>query len=151
MSDLTIDTTVLAYALFPPRRRNKDAIYEGQFRLHAIAKPIMLQVENKESVMNIPSIAVVEIAAVGARLTGKEERGIQASDYAKEHGNIIYDVSFLSEAAKIAAQTKSSGFDSVFIACAKITNSMLITDDRKMHEAAAKVGVKSKLLREMTV
>ncbi len=150
MSEFTIDTTALAYALFPPRRRKKDAIYEGQFRLHSIAKPIMLEIENKESVMNLPSIAIVEIAAVGARLTGKEERGIQASDYAKEHGNIVYDTALLEESVKVASKTKISGFDSVFVACAQITNSILVTDDRKMHEAAVKAGVKSKLLRDMS-
>ena len=42
-----------------------------------------------------------------------------------------------------------SGFDSIFIACAKITDSTLFTDDKKMYEAALKVGVKAKLLRDM--
>ena len=151
MNILTLDTTALANALFPPRRRKNDSIYEEQFRLHTIAKSILSEIENKQSVMNVPSVAIVEIAAVGARLTGKDERGLQASDYVREHGNIIYDVDFLDESVIIAAKTKISGFDSIFIACAKIANSTLITDDRKMHEAAIKVGVNSKLLRDMSV
>ena len=149
MNVVTLDTTVLAKGIIPPRRRKKDYVYEEQFRLHTIAKAVIREVENKESVMHIPSAAIVEIAAVGARLTGKEERGVQASAFVNEHGNIIYDIDLLEEAVKIASKTKTSGFDSVFIACAKTTNSILITDDRKMHDAAIKVGVKSKLLRDM--
>lgn len=99
--------------------------------------------------MNTPSVAIIEIAAVGARLTGKEERGIQASDYIKKYGNIFYDIGLLDEAVSIAAKTKISGFDSVFIACAKVTDSVLFTDDKKMYEAALKLGVKAKLLRDM--
>lgn len=149
MSDFTLDTTVLAKGIIPPRRRKEDAIYEEQFRLYNIAKSIIKEVEDKESIMNVPSAAIVEIAAVGARLTGKEERGIQSSDFVKEHGNIVYDIDLLEQAVKIASQTKISGFDSIFIACAKVTNSLLITDDKNMFDAAIKVGVKAKLLREI--
>ena len=150
MSRVTLDTTVLVKGIIPPRRRKKDHIYEEQFRIYTIAKSIITKVENKESIMSVPSIAIVEIAAVGARLTGKEERGLQASNYVKKHGNILYDTDILDEAISIAAKTKISGFDSIFISCAKITNSVLITDDKKMYTAAGKVGVKSKLLREMS-
>ena len=149
MNNITLDTTVLAKGIIPPRRRKKDAIYEEQFRLYTLAKSIIREVEDKESVMNIPSVAIVEIAAVGARLTGKEERGIQASDFVREYGNIIYDIDLLYEAVRTASKTKISGFDSIFITCAKVTNSTLITDDKKMHNAAVKVGVKAKLLRDM--
>ena len=149
MSNVTLDTTVLAKAIIPPRRRKRDAIYEEQFRLFTIAKSIIREVEEKESIMHIPSVAVVEIAAVSARLTGKEQRGIQASDYVKKYGNIIYDINLLNEAVKIASKTKISGFDSIFITCAKVTNSMLITDDKKMYDAAINLGIKSKLLRDI--
>ena len=147
--NVTLDTTVLAKGLIPPMRRKKDVLYEEQSRLHVIAKSIISKVESKESVMHIPSVAVVEIAAIGARLTGKEEKGIEVSDFVENHGKIVYDIDLMSEAVRIAAKTKISGFDSIFIACAKTTNSMLITDDKKMHEAADRVGVSSKLLREM--
>ena len=149
MSSITLDTTVLARGILPPRRRKKDAIYENEFRLHVIAKSILSKVESKESIMNAPSAAIVEIAAVGARLTGKEERGIQASEYVKRHGNIIYDISLISEAVKVASQTKISGFDAIFITCAKVTDSILITDDKNMYGAAINIGIKAKLLRDM--
>ena len=147
--NITLDTTVLAKGLIPPRRRKKDIIYEEQLRLHTIAKSMIGEVERRESIMNIPSIAVVEIAAVGARLTGKEEKGIEVSDFVREFGKIIYDSGFLDEAVNIASSTKISGFDSIFIACAQLTNSTLITDDRKMFDAAVKLGIDVKLLRDI--
>ncbi|MDP3027463.1 MAG: type II toxin-antitoxin system VapC family toxin [Nanoarchaeota archaeon] len=147
--NLTLDTTILAKAIIPPRRRKKDSIYKEQFRLHTISKSIIEKIENRQNVMLIPAVALIEIAAVAARLTGKNERGIQASEYVKEHGNIIYDVFLIDEAVRIAAETKISGFDSIFIACAKLTDSILITDDKNMYEAAIKIGIKAKLLREI--
>src|SRR3989338_3618662 len=147
--NITLDTTVLAKGLIPPRRRKRDALYEEQFRLHTIAKSMIGEVENKKSVLHIPSVAVVEIAAVGARLTGEEERGIEVSDFVKEYGNIIHDVDFLDKSISIASSTKISGFDSIFIACAQLTGSLLITDDRKMFDAAVNIGISAKLLRNM--
>jgi len=145
----TFDTSALAKAIIPPRRRKKDSIYEEQIRLFKIADSFLTEVKNKKASMNIPSIALIEIAAVGARLTGEYRRGIQASNFLKKHGGIFYDTQFLSKAIDIAAETKISGFDSVFIACAKLTNSTLITDDKRMHEAAISLNIPSKLLREL--
>lgn len=147
--NLTLDTTVLAKAIIPPRRRKKDSIFEEQFKLHIIAKSITEKVENRQDIMLIPAVALIEIAAVAARLTGKNERGIQASNYVKEYGSIIYDTFLIDEAIRIAAETKISGFDSIFIACAKLTDSTLITDDKNMYEAAIKIGINAKLLREI--
>jgi len=147
MNTVTLDTTVLVKGIIPPGRRKKDPVYEEQFRLYSIARNIISEVENGNSIMYIPSVAAVEVAAVAARLTGKYKRGILASDYVKEQGNIIYDVYLLDKAIKIAAGTKISGMDAIFIACAVLTGSALITDDKKMYDAALKVGVGAKLLR----
>ena len=147
----TLDTSVLAKAIIPPRRRKQDSIFIEQQRLFTIAKSFLAKIENSQEIMNIPSIALVEIAAVAARLTGKDERGIQATSFVKKHGNIIHDTSFLDEAVRIASQIHISGFDSIFIACAKITNSTLITDDKTMHDAAISLSISSILLREINV
>ena len=115
MSSLTLDTTVLIKGIIPPRRRKVDSIYEEQLRLHRIAKSIIANVEAGQDVMNIPAVAIIEVAAVGARLTGKDERGIEAAEYVKQHGNIIYDIYLLDEAVKMASKTKVSGFDNIFL------------------------------------
>jgi predicted nucleic acid-binding protein len=149
MNAFTLDTTVLAKGIVPPRRRKKDAIYDEQFRLYSLARSILHNVESSVSVMNVPSVALIEIAAVAARLTGKEDRGLQASDYVREHANIVYDSSLLDESVSIAARTMISGFDSIYIACAKHTGSTLITDDKGMYDAAIRISVKAELLRDM--
>ena len=107
MREVTLDTTVLVKAIVPPKRRKRNGIYEEQFRLYTIAKSILKKVESNEFIMSIPSIAIVEIAAVTARLTGKEERGIQASEHVKEQGVIFFDADILDESTKLAAQTKN--------------------------------------------
>ena len=146
-----LDTSVIAKGLIEPRRKKQDSILKEQLRIYKTASLIMDQVNNKEIRLVVPSIALVEIAAVAARLTGKDKRGIQASSYVRKHGNIIHDTSFLNEAVKIAAKIHVSGFDSIFIACAKLTDSTLITDDKTMHDAAISLGIDSKLLREINV
>lgn len=150
MSAVTLDTTVLIKGIIPPMRRKKDSLYREQLRLHLKARDIIQEIEDRKTVMNIPAVCLIEIASVTARLTGKDQRGIQASDYVRDHGNVFYDIFLLNEAIRIGARTRSSGFDTIFIACAKLTNSTLITDDRKMYEAAAKVDVPAKLLRDIT-
>ena len=70
MTKLTLDTTVLAKGMIPPRRRKKDQVYMEQFRMHTLAKALIQEAEDSGSVMNVPSVALIEIAAVAARLTG---------------------------------------------------------------------------------
>ncbi|PKP57855.1 MAG: hypothetical protein CVT89_03790 [Candidatus Altiarchaeales archaeon HGW-Altiarchaeales-2] len=149
MSNVTLDTTVLIKGIIPPGRIKKDSIYEEQFKLHITARSIIHKIEINESVMNVTSTALIEVAAVAARLTGKEDRGILASDYVRKHGNVVGDIYLPDESISIAAKTKISGFDSVFIACAKITASTLITDDKQMYEAAVKIGINAQLLRDI--
>ncbi len=147
-SEATLDTTVLAKAIIPPRRRKGDAIYREQARLFAVAKAILGKVEAGQLVMHVPSVAIVEIAAVAARLTGKEEMGVQAAEYVKAHGYVVRDDTLLGEAVRTAARTKASGFDSVFIACARLTGSVLLTDDKRMYETAVSAGIAARLLRQ---
>src|SRR3989338_3646428 len=124
---ITLDTTVLVKALVEPRREKKG-----------------------KNQLCIPSVAIVETASVVSRLTGSEELGKEAADFVTELAHsIIYDVELLDKAVAIATNTKASVFDVIFLACSKLTNSMLITDDAGMHKAAASAGVESKLLREM--
>jgi len=62
----------------------------------------------------------------------------------------VVDEAFLFDSAwAIAAETGCSGFDSYFIALAKIKNAMLFTDDKGMSFHAKKVEVDSVLIREI--
>ncbi len=46
-------------------------------------------------------------------------------------------------------RTKASGFDVVFMSCAEVTGSILITDDKGMYEKAIDYGLEAKFLREL--
>ena len=147
----TIDSSVIIKGMLEPRRKKQDEILREQLRLHSIASSIMDKVNSGEAELIIPNVAIVEVASVASRLTGIKEMGVNTANFVKGAATIVNEGDILSECIDIAAATKLSGFDNIFITCAKVNDSLLITDDRKMHEAAAKVGVKSKLLRDMGV
>ena len=145
----TIDSSVIVKGILKPRRKKQDAVLKEQTVLYGIASSIMDGINKGEDELVIPTIAIVEVAAVVSRLTGIKDSGVNTANLISSIATVIDESDILKECIDIAAETKISGFDSVFIACAKATNSTLITDDRKMHEAALKAGIMSKLLREM--
>ncbi len=148
MNTYTFDTTVLAEGLVKPRREKKDAVYEERKKRHEKAKAFLREVETGEAVMYVPTAALVEIAAVVSRLTGKEERGREASEYVQTHAEVLYDWDILQEAVQLAAETAASGFDNVFLTVAKETDSTLLTNDSGMHSTAQNIGIESILLRD---
>jgi len=54
----------------------------------------------------------------------------------------------LERSIEIGIATKASGVDVIFIACADMNGSLLITADRKMHERARQSGIDTLLLWE---
>ncbi len=56
----------------------------------------------------------------------------------------------MDEAMKLGKKTGASGFDVLFLACAKVCGAVLITDDLKMYEKAREIGIMSQLLREIS-
>lgn len=148
----TIDSSVLIKGLVKPLRKKQDLILEEQVRIYNIATSIMDKIYHNEISLIIPTVAIVEVACVSSRLTGMKSVGIKTATFVKSlAAQIIDEKEILHECIDIAATTKSSGFDSVFITCAKITNTPLITDDKGMYRAAQGIGIKAKLLRDMTL
>lgn len=146
----TLDTTAIIKGLLEPRRTKNDSIRQEQTRIYKTASSILDDIRDGREKLLIPAIAIIETAAVASRLTGSESIGRKAAETVRKLAfRTLSEEEFLEEAIATAAKTKISGFDSIFIACAKLTNSVLITDDRKMCEAAVKAGVKARLLRNM--
>jgi predicted nucleic acid-binding protein len=87
-----------------------------------------------------PLVMLVEVATVVSRLSSSET----------QHSRFYSDIYLLDEAIELGIQTKMSGFDVLFLACAKACEAVLITDDLKMYEKAKEVGIKSQLLREIS-
>jgi predicted nucleic acid-binding protein len=50
---------------------------------------------------------------------------------------------------EIGMRTKASGFDVVFMSCAEVTDSILITDDKGMYEKARDYGLDAEFLRDL--
>lgn len=147
---VTLDTTVIVKALVEPRRAKDDSILKEQTRLHKLALSFVTNIQEGKDHLYIPSIALVETASVISRLTGSENLGKDSADFVIGLAHsILYDVELLDVAVAIATHTKASGFDVIFLACCKLTNSTLVTDDIRMHRAARSVGIPSQLLREL--
>lgn len=150
MTDLILDTTVIAKGIFPPRRTKEDEIYEQRMELHRKARTVLEEIEGEDEPSTaVPTAALIETAAVGARLTGKKDRGLEATEWIRAHLTTIYDYQVLDQAIDVAADTRASGFDSLFITCARANDCRLVTDDKGMHEAAENAGIESRLLRNM--
>ena len=64
-----------------------------------------------------------------------------------ESYEIVDEAVLFDSAWGIALDTGCSGFDSYFIALAKLKNAALLTDDGKMYYHAGEVGVDSVLIR----
>ncbi len=145
----TIDSGVIIKGMLKPRRKKQDEILKEQIRLHKVASSIMDKVNSGEAELIIPNVAIVEIAAVASRLTGLKEIGINTANFIKGIATIVNENDILTDCINIASSTKLSGFDNIFITCAKVNDSLLITDDKKMFNAAVKAGIKAKLLRDI--
>ncbi len=145
--NVTVDTSVLAKALVPPRRRKRDELYEAQLDLHLRSREILLKIEAGEYLNHIPIIALIETACVVSRLSD-DVRADLALDFLSQISRFYSDGYLFEMAIEIALKTKASGFDVLFMACAEKTKSKLITDDRKMREKAIDYGLDVIFLRE---
>lgn len=96
----------------------------------------------------IPKVCVIETAAVVKRLANKDI-AIKISAGVLDSYEVVEESILFDSAWAIAMDTGCSGFDSYFIALAKIKNAALITDDGKMHFHAKEVEVDSVLIREI--
>lgn len=136
--------------LVPPRRKKRDEIYEESLRLHKLAKDFLEKIEYGECRLYIPSVALIESGAVISRVTNKKHIAKDAVGFLKGVSEeIFYDYQILDKAIEIGIETKASGFDTTFVACAKLTDSTLVTDDKRMFEVAKNYGIKALLLREI--
>ena len=80
----------------------------------------------------IPKVCIIETAAVIRRIANKNLE-IEVSKSINDSYEVIDEEFIFDSAWGIALDTGSSGFDSYFIALAKIKNALLLTDDGGMH------------------
>jgi len=146
--NITLDTSVLIKGFVNPRRRIKDEHYEEYLKLHLKSRDVLSNVENGNYINHIPVMALIETACVVSRLTNDPESVTLALDFLNQHSRLYSDVDLLELSIEIGRRTKASGFDVIFMACADASNSILMTDDRKMYERAIEYGLDARFLRE---
>jgi predicted nucleic acid-binding protein len=145
---VTVDTLVIVKGLVPPRRRKRDQLFESQRELHLRCREILLKTESGEYINHIPLLALIETACVVSRLSD-DMRADLALTFLRQNSKFYGDAYLMERAIEIGMKTKASGFDVIFMACAEETGSMLITDDRKMHERANYYGLDAIFLRDL--
>ncbi len=101
-----------------------------------LAEKIFEIIENKEIEIYEPRIFVIEFISVIKRIVGKE-----APPEVFERINLL-DESLIFETAKeVASNTSCRAPDAYFIATTKLTNSILITNDKILAKNAKNYGV----------
>ena len=109
---------------------------------------IIKKLEEKKVETYIPKVCVVETAAVTKRLSDKD-LARRISEGVFNSYELVDEAILFNIAWRIATETGCSGFDSYFIALARIEDAILFTDDGKMHSHAEEAGVSSVLIRKI--
>lgn len=150
LSAAVFDTTVIVKGIVPPRRQKNDELLNQQVEIHRLARTFMDAVESGKTELNLPSIALVETAAVVSRLTNHNGAAEESVDLLRAISTrILSDNEFLEEAIKVGIETKASGFDVVFLACSKILRVPLVTDDKQLADTAKRYGYTYIYLRDL--
>jgi len=97
----------------------------------------------------MPFAALVEVAGVLARLASRDlAMKVVESLRTSRRYRIVYEDEIRDYVIETALSTGSSGFDTYFIATAKLYDAALITDDEPMSIQAERVGVNTILVRK---
>ena len=130
---IVIDTSVLV-----------DYVFEKDAKRNDVAKETLKLVKGLR--VFAPRILLIEFVAVARRLgmtISKLDVAKLTADFVLLSEDTIFD-----EAFKIAERVHPRATDAYFIATAKLTNSILITNDRIMADNAKKYGIEAYYLIE---
>ncbi|AGK62234.1 putative nucleic acid-binding protein, contains PIN domain [Archaeoglobus sulfaticallidus PM70-1] len=152
MNSVVFDTSVIVKSIFKPMKSLSNEIYKRELETHKKCREIIRMLEEVDADVDvyIPKICIVETAAVTKRLSGRD-LAMKISKAILDSYEVVDEAVLFNSAWKIAIDTGCSGFDSYFIALARIKNAVLITDDAGMHSHAKEVEVNSVLVRETDI
>ena len=122
-----------------------DTILEYDEHRTKIAEDLLEIIQNSSLEIVAPFLFKVELAGILSRKLSSNRVKLIVKD-------IIEDVRFIPNpddlAFEVAMKTGSRAADAYFIATAKLTNSILITNDRVMAKNAKKAGIEAYYLIE---
>jgi len=122
-----------------------DTVFEYDESRTKMAEDMLEIIQNASLEIVNPVLFKVEVAGVLSRRLPKDQVDLIVKD-------ILEDVRLISNpddlAFEIAIKTGSRAADAYFIATAKLTNSILITNDKIMADSAKKYGIKAYYLIE---
>lgn len=147
MDRCVLDTSIIIKSIFKPLKSLSDEIYKREMKTHKKCRFIIGKIEEGDIDIYIPKVCVVETAAVVKKLANKN-LAIKISKSVLDSYEVIEEAFLFDSAWTIAGDTGCSGFDSYFIALARIKNAALLTDDSGMHSHAEEIGVDSLFIRD---
>jgi predicted nucleic acid-binding protein len=148
MDRSVLDTSVIIKSIFKPPKSLASERYKEELETHEKCRAVIKKLEERDVDVYIPKVCVVETAAVVKRLADRSF-AVRISTSVLESYEVVDEAILFDSAWGIAMDTGCSGFDSYFIALAKLKNAALLTDDGKMHYHAEEVGVDSVLIRAL--
>jgi len=147
MDKAVLDSSILLKAIFKPLRSLTTDIYEREMETHRKCRKIVDLIDEKEIEASIPRCCIVEMAAVSRRLSDRATAR-KISTRLQESYEIAEEALLFDMALIIATDTGCSGFDSYFIALAKVKKAKLLTDDNGMQHHGKEAGVDAVLVRD---
>jgi predicted nucleic acid-binding protein len=150
MNRAVLDSSILIKSIFKPLRSLPKEAYAREMETHDKCRRLLKMIDEKDVEVYVPRACIVETAAVVRRLSDRA-RARKVSKGISESYEIAEELMLFDTAWVVATDTGCSGFDSYFIALAKIKKAVLFTDDNGMHHHARDVGAESILVRETDV
>ncbi len=147
MDRCVLDTSVIIKSIFQPMKSLPDEIYKREQQTHEKCRFVIEKIEENDLDIYIPKVCVVETAAVVKKLANKN-LAIKISKGVFDSYEVVDEAFLFDSAWTIAMDTGCSGFDSYFIALARMKNASLLTDDGGMYTHAEEIGVDSILIRD---
>ena len=143
-----LDTSVIVKSIFTPPKSLSRESHKRELETHEKCRFLIKKIDERDMAIYIPKVCIAETAAVVKRLADKDF-AIKISTGVRDSYEVVDESILFDSAWAIALDTGCSGFDSYFIALARIKDAILFTDDGGMHFHAKEGGVVSILIREI--
>lgn len=150
MNKAVLDTTVIVKGALTPHKSLPEEIYSRELGTHQKCR-LLLNILDESSVeVFIPKVCVIETAAVLKRLANRDLAAKLSRGLMRAYDS-VGEPDIFESAWRVALDRGSTGFDTYFLALARMKDALLFTDDNGMSHHAREYGVNSILIRELQI